>query len=332
MTKHRSTGPIPKSSAKNTAKRSTKTRGRTESTLNHSLGPEQPGLLMAHYGGTLIVESHTQQLFRCHSRQNIGPLVTGDEVIWQQIDEGTGIVVAGLPRRSIIMRPDFRAQPKPMAANVDHMIIVIAWEPLPQQTTLDRYLILAESLGLKAIIVINKADIAHDHQQSDLVEHLKIYQTLGYPWLEVSSKTGRGLATLQQLLKNANSILVGQSGVGKSSLLSGLVPNAKVQIRELSKSTRLGRHTTTASQLYHLPTGGNIIDSPGIHRFRLHHLSVDLITQGFKEFRPFLGRCKFRNCLHQNEPACALLAALADGQISSFRFQNYQTLIAELAE
>lgn len=312
-------------------KRPTK-QARCADTLNHSLGPEQPGLLIAHYGATLIVENSSHQLFRCYSRQNIGPLVTGDEVIWQQTDEQNGIIIGCAPRRTVIIRPDHRANTKPMAANVDQMIIVAAWEPLPQQTTIDRYLILAESLGLKALIIMNKSDLAHEIAGTEFLAYLKIYQALNYPWLEVSSKTGLGINELLQYLKGQTSILVGQSGVGKTSLLSCLLPDVKVQIRALSQGGKQGRHTTTASYLYHLPLGGNIIDSPGIHRFKLHHLNSELITQGYKEFRPFLGQCKFRNCAHEHEPGCAILTAVNNGSIHSLRFQNYRTLIKELAD
>ena len=299
-------------------------------TLNQSLGPEQGGLLIAHYGTTLIVENQAGQLFRCGLRQNLGAFVTGDNVIWQQIDEQTGVVVAGLPRRSIITRPD-RHQTKPMVANVDCLAIVIAFEPLPKQTTLDRYLIIAETLNLPAIIVVNKCDLAEHENHQEFRKKLESYETIGYPQFIVSSSTREGLPSLENLLKQHTSVFVGQSGVGKSSLLNALIPDAKAQIGELSKLQRLGRHTTTASSLYHLGKTGHIIDSPGIHQFNLHHFSKKMIIEGFKEFRPFLGQCKFRNCEHLAEPDCALQIATKMGKIAPFRLQSYHTIISDIA-
>lgn len=304
-------------------------KGPNQDTLNQSLSPEQPGLLIAHYGTTLIVENQAGKLYRCTLRQNLGTLVTGDEVIWQQIDDTSGIVVAGLPRRSVITRPDRRTS-KPMVANVDRMVIVAALEPLPQETTLDRYLVIAETLSLPTLIVINKMDLPPKTGATQLLERLTIYQEMGYPSLEVSTKTQKGIPTLAKMLQDHNSIFVGQSGVGKSSLLNCLVPDAKIHIQALSRIQRLGRHTTTASRLYHLPGGGNIIDSPGIHQFNLRHYSQALILKGFKEFVPFLGNCKFRNCQHLAEPGCALLAAVVEGHIAPFRLKNYHTLLTDI--
>lgn len=300
-----------------------------QDTINQNLGPEQPGLLIAHYGNTLIVENQAGQLFCCGLRQNLGTLVTGDHIIWQQIDEKAGIVVACKPRHSTITRPDRRST-KPVVANVDLILIVTALEPLPKQTTLDRYLIIAENLRLPAMIVVNKADLPDKPSHQILHDKLTVYQQMGYPWMEVSSKTNLGLAALEEALQGKTSILMGQSGVGKSSLLNALVPSAKVQTQELSKIHRFGRHTTTASRLYHLENGGNIIDSPGIHEFKLQHLSKTAIQQGFKEFRPYLGHCKFRNCEHAHEPGCALQEALNIGKIAPFRLENYHIIISEI--
>lgn len=303
--------------------------------LCRDLGPLQPGLLIAHYGTTLIVENQEGKLFNCSFRQNLDTLVTGDEIIWQQIDESSGVVVACQPRRSIITRPD-RRHSKPIAANVDKMVIVVALEPLPHPTTLDRYLILAEVLGLEPLIVVNKMDLLakidapFETQFADLAQKLALYQQLGYRWIKVCCKTAMGLSDLEQSLAQNTSILVGQSGVGKSSLLSRLVPDVTIQIGELSKTHRLGRHTTTASRLYHLPQSGHLIDSPGIHQFNLHHFTQTAITNAFKEFLPFLGKCKFRNCEHVHEPGCALLQAVTQGDIAPFRLQNFHTILADL--
>ncbi len=299
-----------------------------DSTLNQSLGPELSGVLVAHYGTTLIVENQVGQHFSCASRQNLGTLVTGDEVIWQQIDEKSGIVVACHERRSVITRPDRRGA-KPIVANVDLIIIVSALEPLPRKTTLDRYLIIAESLHLPALIVINKSDLPLSTSMQELKDKTLVYSAIGYPCLEVSSKTRIGLEELEALLKDKTAVLMGQSGVGKSSLLNALIPSAKALTQELSEIHRFGRHTTTASKLYHLPHGGNIIDSPGIHEFDLSHFSKTTIKQGFREFTELYGQCKFRNCAHHQEPGCALQEACRLGKIAPFRLQNYHSIIGD---
>lgn len=294
----------------------------------HGLSPEQPGLLVAHYGTTLIVENQEGQLFQCKLRQNLGTLVTGDEVIWQAIDDTTGIVVACKERRSVITKPH-KYRSKPVVANVDRMVVVMALAPMPQGTTLDRYLVMAHMLNLSVTIVLNKWDLAQSAAHTALEERLKVYEALGYHSIKVSSKTQLGLAELAAELNHHASILVGQSGVGKSSLLRTLIPDAKVHIQTLSHNERLGRQTTTASRLYHLPSGGNIIDSPGIHQFKVEHLSAANILAGYPEFSPYLGRCQFRNCEHGAEPGCALLAAIREASIPAFRLENYHILLAE---
>lgn len=292
------------------------------------LSPEQPGLLVAHYGTTLIVENQEGQLFQCVLRQNLGTLVTGDDVIWQPIDEETGIVVACLPRRSVITKPHKHGT-KPVVANVDRMVVVLALAPIPQPTTIDRYLIMAHLLNLPLTIVINKWDLAKKPEHFELDARLTAYRQLGYTAIKVSSKTKLGLDELAESLKDHTSIFVGQSGVGKSSLLRALIPDAQVHIQTLSHGERLGRQTTTASRLYHLPGGGNLIDSPGIHQFKIQHFTEANILAGYPEFSPFLGSCQFRNCEHSKEPGCALLEAVRQKQIPFFRLENYHALLAD---
>lgn len=294
----------------------------------NQLGPPQPGLLIAHYGTTLIVESQAAELFRCTVRQNLGALVTGDEIIWQQVDATSGIVIACQPRRSVITRAHLY-DTKPIVANIDLMIIVVALEPLPLQSTLDRYLLLAQTFNVTPLIVLNKTELPLLPIHTSLIQQLEIYQQMGYSTFRVSTKTKQGYLALEAAIQNQNSILVGQSGVGKSSLLNSLIPEAKAHISALSAIQR-GRNTTTASTLYHLPGGGNIIDSPGIHQFKLRHFSKEAILKGFGEFQPFLGQCQYRNCVHQHEPGCALLQAVQKGDIAAFRLENYHLILEDL--
>lgn len=295
------------------------------------LGPEQTGLLVAHHGVHLIVEDEQRQLHQCKSRKSIEALVTGDRVIWRAFKDGTGVIVAMLPRTHVLTRPTGRTV-RPMAANVDQMVIVIAPEPLPNATTLDRYLVISELLQLKPLIVTNKTDLLDKSSNEQFNELTNIYQNLGYDWVHVSQKKKEGLSELQDKLKNTISVFVGQSGVGKSSLISELIPDADIQIGKLSDNTLLGRHTTTCARLYHLPEGGSLIDSPGIRRFGLWHLSSDSLIKGFKEFAPFIGQCKYRNCKHDNEPGCALYAAAKEHKIHVQRIHNYHELMKSHAK
>lgn len=301
----------------------------TQDPDNAGLGPEQPGLLVAHYGKTLIVENQNGNLIPCGLRQNLGTLVTGDNVIWQAIDESSGVVVAGQPRQSVITRFNKQGE-KPIVANVDQMLILISHSPLPQPTTLDRYLVLAKRYGITPLIGLNKIDLPVKKDENLLLERLAVYPSLGYPVFKVSTKTGEGLPALIEALKSHSTIVVGQSGVGKSSLLRALIPDLTIRTQELSQKNRLGQQTTTATTLYHLPQSGLLLDSPGIHQFNLNHFSPLMIFEGFPEFSALQGHCKFRNCEHKHEPGCALLNAVATGKIHDFRLNNYHRILEDL--
>lgn len=300
------------------------------------LSPEQPGLLIAHHGVHLIIESQTGTLHHCKIRQSLGSLVTGDKIIWQQAPDGSGIVVAVLERMSILARPDphsnYPDKMKPIAANIDLLVIVVAPKPELSATTIDAYLVIAQQLAIKPLIVVNKSDLLRTIHNNDLLERLAIYQSLGYDWIETSTlhaetQDAPTLKKLTDYLKDKTSVFVGQSGVGKSSLIRYLIPDAQVRIGELCQITDLGKHTTTGSRLYHLPKGGNLIDSPGIRRFGLWHLSEKNLAKGFIEFAPYLGHCQFRNCRHQNEVGCAIMEARDKGLIHPLRVQNFYELL-----
>lgn len=300
-----------------------------------TLGNETEGLVTAHYGMFVTVESidnsGNQQSTRCHFRSNLGSLVTGDQVIWQA-SEPYGVVVAVLPRKTELSRPDPYQQTKVIAANISHMLIVIAPTPKPHTQLIDRYLVAAENANIVPIILMNKMDLIDDDNQSRVNEILTLYRQLGYQIIETSNRNQRGLATLQAYLNSKTSIFVGQSGVGKSSLINMLIPDLDLQVGAISDYNQKGTHTTTLSQLFHFGEGGRLIDSPGIRELGLWHLNEDTIINGFKEFKPLLGHCKFRDCKHENEPNCAILAAFADGNINPYRMASFRALIAESRE
>jgi len=292
------------------------------------LGPAQAGLLIARYGKQLEVEAENGELYQCHSRQNLFDLVVGDKVVWQAGPNYTGVIVACTPRQTLLARASYRQTLKPIAANVEQILLVIAPEPIPTTLLLDSYLVAAEYTGIPLTIAVNKADLL-EQQPPELLKLLADYRALGYRIISTSTLTDAGLAELKTILANRTSVLVGQSGVGKSSLIAKLLPKTTVAIGKLAGNTKLGAHTTSAARLYHLPSGGSIIDSPGIREFALGPLNLEQIVSGFIEFRPFLGECRFSNCKHLQEPGCALQMAVSNRQISSQRLLNYQRLVAE---
>ena len=291
------------------------------------LGPEQSGLLVAHHGVHLIVEDSTGELHQCKCRKHIDALATGDRVIWRSFEDSTGVIVAVEPRHQILARPTARHDLKPMAANVDQMVIVCAPEPEPTGATLDRYLVICELLNLKPLLLINKSDLLSGDAHLGFKEHMSIYDNLGYTILSVSKRDASSITELGKHLADKTSVFVGQSGVGKSSLISALVPDANIRVGKLSDSTLLGQHTTSCARLYHLPQGGDLIDSPGIRRFGLWHLEKEKLIHGFREFASLLGTCQFRNCQHEHEPGCALLQAAEKGDIHPLRLEHYYEIL-----
>ncbi|MAY35854.1 MAG: ribosome biogenesis GTPase RsgA [Spongiibacteraceae bacterium] len=302
-------------------------RARDADTIDSdSLGPEQVGQVIESFGRQINVENDDGLITRCHLRANLDNPVAGDRVIWQQGPEA-GVIVAIEERRSLLSRPDFNGQPKSIAANIDQMLIVVAAQPPVYANLIDRYLVAAEAHGLDALIVQNKADIPLD---ADTQAMLQTYEQTGYRLLRVSSKNGEGLIELKAALRDAISIFVGQSGVGKSSLVNALLPEANTAVGELSHAADKGRHTTTTARLFHFPDGGDLIDSPGIREFGVQNLDRAAVERGFREFQPFIDQCRFRDCRHESEPNCGLRAALERGDINPARLQSYRQIIAEI--
>lgn len=315
------------------ARRAAKRDAEAEQALaGGELGPEREGLVTAHYGTQVAVESAPGVSLRCHLRANLEALVTGDRVVWCEGDP-TGVVVAQLERNSVLSRPDPYGKLKPVAANIDQIMVVIAPLPTPHANLIDRYLVAAETVGIEPVILLNKIDLLADDPVlgQEMDELLAIYPTLGYRILRTSSLEG-GLEELHGALRERISVFVGQSGVGKSSLINVLLPDAELRVGALSESRQKGVHTTTTAQLFHLDCGGSLIDSPGIREFGLWHMSREQVEQGFREFRPFLGACKFRDCRHQQEPGCAILGAAESGQISQRRLGSYRHIVTTLEE
>lgn len=299
-----------------------------EISARHDLGPEQLALCLASYGIKVEVELPDQKTYRCFLRQHIGPVVAGDHVVVRLAEE-EGVVVACQPRRHILGRPDEKGQMKPIAANVDQVLIVTAPQPLINTYVIDSYLVMAELLQLTPVIVLNKKDLLGNlNAPGALPLEWHIYKNIGYPIISICAQTHTDLIELLPHLRNKTNVLLGQTGVGKSSIVKALLPDQDITIGRLSATVK-GRHTTTTARFYHLPQGGALIDSPGVRAFSLWHMSPLKIAEGFKEFQPYLGTCQFRNCLHQEETECALQKAVSQGHIHRERFANYQRLCHE---
>lgn len=297
-----------------------------------ALGPEQEGLVVAHFGTQVEVEASPGESRRCHLRANVDGLVTGDRVVWCDGDP-MGVVVARLDRQSELSRPDPHGDLRPVAANIDQIVIVIAPFPEPHANLVDRYLVAAEAVGIEPLILLNKTDLlADDPELSERIDDLLApYPALGYPVVRASVRDG-GASALTAALAERTSVFVGQSGVGKSSLVNLLLPEAGLRVGALSENRQKGTHTTTTATLNHLDCGGALIDSPGIREFGLWHMRREQVEQGFREFRPHLGHCRFRDCRHEAEPDCAILAAVERGEISRRRLDSYRHIVAALLE
>ncbi|VAW87671.1 Ribosome small subunit biogenesis RbfA-release protein RsgA [hydrothermal vent metagenome] len=295
------------------------------------------------HGEHVSVEDSRQIIYRCSFKKRIGTVVCGDHVLWNEAPHKTGVVTKILPRHSLLARPDIRGKLKPIAANLDQLIIVVAPRishakndlntqltshcELPETELIDRYIAAAETASMTPVIVFNKIDLLDEQQHEEALIKYKIYEQIGYQTQMTSMQKNIGLQQLGDLLTHRTSAFVGQSGVGKSSLINCYLPHANVTTGTVSVLSGLGRHTTTTTILYHLPEGGQLVDSPGVREFGLGEIDKASFDSQFIEFRPYLGLCKFNNCRHLSEPKCAVIDAVQQGEIDSNRFNNYQKLL-----
>jgi len=300
--------------------RATRASIKAESELDEN-DKEYTGKVITRYGQRQLVETNNGEIFQCLSRQNIGFSVAGDEVLFQKTKQDEAIVTAIYPRRNELQRKD-----KLIAANVDQLWLVIALEPHYEFDLIDRYLIMAENSNLPIGIVINKIELSKNEKQ--LNEDFEHYINLGYEIHSLSVKSGINVDTFKEKLVNKSHIFLGQSGVGKSSLINSLIPDLELRVNEISIKSKLGKHTTTNTTLYHIPSGGDLMDSPGVREFQLDNLSEEQIVRGFREFKALSDKCRFRNCRHINEPDCAIKVALENGDISNNRYESYLNILA----
>ena len=293
---------------------------------------QQQGTAIATYRRYTLIKTQSNKLIQCQQRKSVGQVVCGDTVTWQEEDIDTGVITKIQERHSVLQRPDINGNLRIIASNIDQVFIVVAHKPELNEGLIDRYLVAAENSKLNPIILLNKIDLFTDEEFSNFKQRLQLYQDIGYSVIYTSAKQEHGLDLLIKELKGKNNIFVGQSGVGKSSLINTIL-KSDARIGEISEATGKGKHTTTTAYLYPLENEqGHIIDSPGVREFGLMKLSEEDVFYGFTEFKPYIGLCKFRNCAHKNEPGCALLKALEEEKITQQRWKSCKRIIESLTE
>ena len=282
------------------------------------------GLVVSHQGGRVLLEIESSSgidEIDAKIKSNLGPIVCGDRVALERGERDDYRVLAILPRDNLLQRVDGFGNTRAVAANISQLVICLAVVPAPNLLLLDQYLQSAEQQAVRPLIVLNKIDLLD--QDPDPFELESIYRPLGYELLYTSVDRGTGMDALRNRLAGEISVLGGVSGVGKSSLTQWLLPEEEIRIAEISSVNEEGRHTTRASRLYHLPNGGDLIDTPGIRGFKPWIDRALLPAQGFREIRELADNCRFHNCQHLREPGCAVMLALDEERLAASRYQSY---------
>jgi len=286
--------------------------------------PTQPGTVVASFGRQFTVELEDGVLIACVTRGKRTDIACGDRVAVAMTAPDQGVIESTAPRVSLFYRSDIQRE-KLIAANVTQIVIVLASSPPFHAELLDRCLAAAEEAGIPALLALNKMDLPAAAQA---LQSLERYRALGYDVLPLAAKID--IAPLRARLAGHTSVLVGQSGMGKSTIINRLLPDAAARVGELSVALGGGRHTTTHARLYHLDAASHIIDSPGLQEFGLVHVAPEDLAHAFIELRQHLGQCKFNDCKHLTEPGCAITAAVERGEIDAQRVESYRKLVMQL--
>ena len=283
------------------------------------------GTIVSAHGRQYLVELTAGETLLCFPRGKRSEVACGDLVHVQRSSDTQGVIDSILPRSTLLYRSNEFRQ-KLIAANVTQIIIVVATEPPYSDELISRCIVAAESQDMKTLIVFNKCDLSDRIALTSMA--LAPFEKIGYPVLRLSARSDA--EALRPYLSGQTSVLVGQSGMGKSTLTNALLHDANAPTREISTALKAGKHTTTHATLYRFDTHSALIDSPGLQEFGLRHLSKNAIEHGFLELRPLQGQCRFRNCHHGREPDCAVHSAVRRGEIDPRRYAAFRTLCAEV--
>lgn len=289
----------------------------------------QPGTVITHHGTELIIETEDGRLERARARRTLGALAPGDHISWRAGEEGKLIVERVAARQNALIRPDTHGKLKLMAANLDQVLIVLAPLPWMNPNVVENLILATLDLPAEPLLVLNKTDLAPPPETAAGFHHeLSLWQSLGWPIHRVSAHTGDGMTALRGLLAGKISMMVGLSGVGKTSLARALTAQAaNAAIAELSAHSQEGQHTTRHSTLFRLDgIAGGLIDAPGVRDFSLNAPDARAIDRAYPEIIALAQACRFANCSHEAEPGCAMHTAGADGQLDARRFAHYQAL------
>ena len=285
------------------------------------------GLVVSHQGGQVLVELDDGTIIESKIKSNLGTIVCGDRVAIESTEQQEHRVVSILQRDNLLQRVDGFGQNRAVAANISQLFVCLAVSPEPNLFLLDQYLLSAQQQDIEACILLNKTDLANGGADPFALQ--RIYRPLGYEILQTSVKTGAGMDRFRELLRDQVSVLSGVSGVGKSSLTNWLLPQENIKIADISEANEEGRHTTRASRLYHLPGGGDLIDTPGVRGFSPYIDDSRPLALGFREIAELAEQCRFHNCLHRNEPSCAVIGAVQAGEVEQSRYQNYLKMLQQ---
>lgn len=279
-----------------------------------------------------IVECKVKGNFRLKGIRSTSPVAVGDYVDIIMNAEGTALISAIDDRKNYIIRKasNLSKQSQIIAANLDQALLIITIkQPETSTTFIDRFLAGAEAYRVPVVMVFNKTDLLNDDERHYQQQKVDLYETIGYPCIEISAETGMGIDQLQTLLKQKVTLVSGNSGVGKSTLINAIIPHADQRTAEISTAHGTGMHTTTFSEMIELAEGGYLIDTPGIKGFGTFDIEPEELTSYFKEIFEFSKDCKFNNCTHTHEPGCAVLQAVENHYISASRYQSYLNMLED---